>query len=81
MTAVKGHDKCTRAPRRMPGVVLLDTWHVADVNCTWHAARHVQLSLNGRPRCLVSDALIYVQLFSCDGTVDFPNRCGNRDVA
>jgi hypothetical protein len=43
MTAVKGHDKCTRAPRRMPGVVLLDTWHVADVNCTWHAARHVQL--------------------------------------
>ena len=29
----------------------------------------------------MSEALIYVQLFSCDGTVDFPNRCGNRDVA
>jgi hypothetical protein len=35
MTAVKGHGKCRRAPRRMTGVVLLDTWHVADVYRTY----------------------------------------------
>ncbi len=44
MIAVKGHGKCRRTPRRMTSVVLLDTWHVADVYPTWHAAQHVQLS-------------------------------------
>ena len=55
MTAVNGHDKCRGALRRMTGIVLHDTRHVADVYGTWHVARATFMTCvpNGRPRCIM----------------------------